>query len=170
MGSMLSSGELLFSSIGAGATKLKPLKSWWALALGGIPGESEYTKKINKIDIGILRGGKKKATKNLESCLVVGARLQFPWLQEWLQLLSPKAFDQNIRVRRCGFTFRCFSGELWVEAECVIWFTCCGLKWGLEFSPVQFLRGGGQKQVHTCRKTHVYMLEIKPYHGVFFTV
>jgi len=37
-------GELLFSSIGAGATKLKPLKSWWALALGGIPGESAHTK------------------------------------------------------------------------------------------------------------------------------
>lgn len=66
MGSMLSSGELLFSSIGAGATKLKPLKSWWALALGGIPGESEYTKKINEIDVGILRlggGGKKKKRK-----------------------------------------------------------------------------------------------------------
>lgn len=63
MGSMLSSGELLFSSIGAGATKLKPLKSWWALALGGIPGESEYTKKINKIDIGILRKKKKEKRK-----------------------------------------------------------------------------------------------------------
>lgn len=71
MGSMLSSGELLFSSIGAGATKLKPLKSWWAFALGGIPGESEYTKKINNIDIRILRTRKnnkkkKTPTKNLD--------------------------------------------------------------------------------------------------------
>lgn len=44
------SGELLFSSIGVGATKLKPLKSWWAFALGGIPGESKYAKIIHKID------------------------------------------------------------------------------------------------------------------------
>lgn len=29
-----------FSSSDAIATKLKPRKSWWALALGGIPGES----------------------------------------------------------------------------------------------------------------------------------
>ena len=43
MGSMLRSGELLVSSSDAGATKLKPLKSWWALALGGIPGESAHT-------------------------------------------------------------------------------------------------------------------------------
>lgn len=78
---MLSSGELLFSSIGAGATKLKPLKSWWAFALGGIPGESKYTKKINQIDRGIY-----KPTKYLELFLIVSAQLQFPWLQEWLLL------------------------------------------------------------------------------------
>ncbi|TNN60977.1 hypothetical protein EYF80_028755 [Liparis tanakae] len=46
MGRMLSSGELL-SSIGLGATKLKPLKSWWALALGGIPGESDVQQIIH---------------------------------------------------------------------------------------------------------------------------
>lgn len=49
---MLISGELLFSSIGVGATKLKPLKSWWAFALGGIPGESEHTKD-NKTEVRI---------------------------------------------------------------------------------------------------------------------
>lgn len=84
MGSMLSSGELLFSSIGAGATKLKPLKSWWAFALGGIPGESKYTKIINKIDI-------QTPTENLELFFGFSAQLQFPWLQEWLLLLSSKS-------------------------------------------------------------------------------
>ncbi len=29
------------------ATKLNPLKSWWALALGGIPGESGTNEKVN---------------------------------------------------------------------------------------------------------------------------
>lgn len=156
---MLSSGEPLFSSIGAGATKLKPLKSWWAFALGGIPGESKYTKKINKIDI-----GKLTPTKDFELFLAGSAQLQFPWLQEWPLLLSSKAFDQNMRVRRRRFTFRRFSGELWVEAERVVRFTCCGLEWGLEFSPVQFLQ---KIQVRTCRKKHIYMLEIKPYHRLF---
>lgn len=40
----------------------------------------------------------------------------------------------------CRCTFRRFSGELWVKAERVIWFTCCGLERGLELSPVQFLQ------------------------------
>lgn len=39
----------------------------------------------------------------------------------------------------CRCTFRRFSCELWVEAERVIWFACCGLEWGLKLSPVQFL-------------------------------
>lgn len=33
-------GEILWSSIAVVATKLKPLKSWCAFALGGTPGES----------------------------------------------------------------------------------------------------------------------------------
>lgn len=37
------------------------------------------------------------------------------------------------------FTFRCFSSELRVKAERVIWFACCRFKWGLELSPVEFL-------------------------------
>lgn len=44
-----------------------------------------------------------------------------------------------MRVRGFLFTFRCFSSELWVKAERVIWFACCRFKWGLELSPVEFL-------------------------------
>lgn len=64
---------------------------------------------------------------------------------------------------RCRFTFRRFSGELWVEAERIIWFTCCRFEWGLELSPVQFLK---KMQVYACRK-HTYKLEIKPYCRLF---
>lgn len=124
------SGELLFSSIGVGATKLKPLKSWWAFALGGIPGESEYAKIIQKID-----------------------RLTYR---------HPLNFAEKLEKHTCAcrFTFRRFSSELWVEAEGIIWFTCCRLEWRLELSPVQFLEKGNAG-THTCRK-YTRKLEINP--------
>ncbi len=43
-------GDWLSSST-PGATKLNPLKSWWALALGGIPGESGTNKKVNWVPV-----------------------------------------------------------------------------------------------------------------------
>lgn len=75
MGSMLSIGELLFSSIGVGATKLKPLKSWWALALGGIPGESENTNSSFNQQIAYTQ------VRHFRATAVDRVQLQFPWLQ-----------------------------------------------------------------------------------------
>lgn len=43
MGRMLVRGDILWSSTVVVATKLNPLKSWWAFALGGTPGESGGT-------------------------------------------------------------------------------------------------------------------------------
>ena len=87
----------------------------------------------------------------------IRAWLQFPWLQGWMWILNWRACEREVMyVFRCRFTFRCFSSELWVKAECVIWFSCCRLEWGLELSPVQFLK---KTQVHK----HAYILEIKPY-------
>lgn len=64
-------------------------------------------------------------------------------------------------VRRRRFTFRRFSGELWVKAERVIRFTCCGLKRGLEFSPVQFLQEKENKAgAHMQTSANIYMLDI----------
>lgn len=61
-------------------------------------------------------------------------------------------------VRRRRFTFRRFSRELWVKAERVIRFTCCGLKRGLEFSPVQFLQ---EKEKSRCaradKRKHIHV-------------
>lgn len=64
-------------------------------------------------------------------------------------------------VRRRWFTFRRFSGELWVKAERVIRFTCCGLERGLEFSPVQFLQEKENKAgAHMQTSANIYMLDI----------
>lgn len=54
-----------------------------------------------------------------------------------------------MRVRGFLFTFRCFSSELWVKAERVIWFACCRFKWGLELSPVEFLHRYKLKKSNT---------------------
>lgn len=43
MGRILARGDILWSSTVVVATKLNPLKSWWAFALGGTPGESRGT-------------------------------------------------------------------------------------------------------------------------------
>lgn len=43
MGRILVRGDILWSSTVVVATKLNPLKSWWAFALGGTPGESGGT-------------------------------------------------------------------------------------------------------------------------------
>lgn len=134
MGSMLSIGELLFSSMGVGATKLKPLKSWWALALGGIPGESEHTNSSLHQQIMCTQ------VKDFTITVVDRAQMQFPWLQRQLQLIRSAQVCVYVCVCVCKCTFRCFSSELGVEAERVIWFTCCRLEWGLQLSPVQLLR------------------------------
>lgn len=143
MGRILSSGEPLFSSIGAGATKLKPLKSWWAFALGGIPGESEYTQIVHynrciNIYIYLHKTGVLEPTKSvfltvLRYCYHGGRSHCKNWATNCVA---------GACVCVCGFlfTFRCFSGELWVKAERVIRFACCRFKRGLELSPVEFLR------------------------------
>lgn len=137
---MLSSGEPLFSSIGAGATKLKPLKSWWAFALGGIPGESKYTQIINNMHARLPFRHRLKMWRLLTvlCCSFHGCRSSY---------LS-KLCGKNARVRGLLFTFRRFSSELGVKAERVIWLACCRFKWGLQLSPVQFLQ-----------RTHRYELE-----------
>jgi len=111
MGRMLTSGELLLlSSSDAGATKLKPLKSWWAFALGGMPGESAH----------------RKHTQNTTQVIIE-------------PLADTRVSTVIAREHILHRTFGSFGCEFWVEAESVIWFPCSRFEWRLKFFSVQFL-------------------------------
>lgn len=82
-----------------------------------------------------MNSNKKQTPDRFRSCISVHP---FPLVWEGQLFVS--------RTCVCGCTFRRFSSELWVEAERVIWFACCGLEWGLKLSPVQLL----QAETQTC--------------------
>lgn len=100
------------------ATKLNPLNSWWALALGGTPGESKTDTET-----------------------AVNPQRSVKWLY-W----ECSSAQQSMRRRRRRWgrvtvcTSGCFSCELWIKIESVVRSSCSRFERRVDLSAVQFLR------------------------------